>query len=155
VSVVALTAPSAVAAAPHSAALTQAGVISAFESRTGTRLIADRRASYPRHYTALSVPQSISNIGRYGRFTVWVVTSGRDEDVDALLANPHTGQLGTPGPAAIYWEHGSTIDGSAYWLAKKRYGPNLVLWWYGSARKTDASFRRLHRALFAIAGAPR
>jgi len=154
-SALAVAAPVAMAAPLHPATLTQAGVISAFAARTGARLIADRRASYPGHYAALSVPRSISNIGRYGHFTIWVVTSGRDEDVDALLANPHTGQLGTPGPAAIYWEHGTTIDGSSYWLAKKRYGSNLVLWWYGSAHKTDLSFRRLHRALTAIAAASR
>jgi len=146
--VVALAVAASVMAAP--ARLTQAQLVSAFKERTGTRLIIDRRASYPRHYAALGVPQSISNVGRYGRFSIWVVTSAQEEDVTALLTNPHTGALGKPGPASIYWEHGTTMDGSGYWLAKKRYGANLVLWWYGSARKTDASFRTLHRALTAI-----
>ena len=68
-----------------------------------------------------------------------------------LLADPHTGELGTPGPPSIYWEHGTTIGGTAYWLAKKRYGADVVLWWYGSKQKIDASFQRLHRPLTAIA----
>ena len=126
-------------------------LISRFKAQTGTTLTVDRRAAYPGHYTALGVPQSVSNIGRYGHFTIWVVTSRQEEDVTSLLTNVHTGTLGTPGAASIYWEHGSTMGGTAYWLAKKRYGSNVVLWWYGSARKTDASFRRLHHALIAIA----
>jgi len=143
-------------AASRPATLTQARVVSSFKRQTGTALIVDRRASYPGHYAALGVQQSISNVGRFGHFTIWVVTSAAPEDaIRGLLVDPHTGELGTPGAAAIYWEHGTTIGGSDYWLAKKRYGANLVLWWYGSSRKTDASFRVLHRALTAIAATSR
>jgi len=126
-------------------------VVARFQTLVGAKLVVDRRSTYPEHYTALGVVQSIGNIGRYGRFTVWVVTSGSEEDVTQLLADPHTGQLGTPGAASIYWEQGMTIGGDRYWLAKKRYGTNLVLWWYGTERKVDARFKRLHRALLAIA----
>ena len=131
-------------------ALTQAQVVSGFKKQTGTTLTLDRRGSYSGHYRALVVPQSLSNIGRYGHFTIWVVTSGQEDDVTSLLSNSHTGTLGTPGAASIYWEQGATMSGTGYWLAKKRYGSNVVLWWYGSARKTDAAFRRLHHALTAI-----
>lgn len=156
-SIVILAAPSGLAAtagASAPAATTPSQVVARFRVLTGTTLTVDRRSSYAGHYTALGVPQSISNIGHYGRFTVWVVTSGDDEDVSQLLANPHTGELGTPGLASIYWEHGTTIGGTPYWLAKKRYGSGIVLWWYGSERKVDATFKRLHRALTTIAAHP-
>jgi hypothetical protein len=130
---------------------TPAQVVERFKALTGTTLVVDKRSSYPGHYTGLGVPQSISNIGRYGRFTIWVVGSGSEEDVHDLLANPHTGELGTPGLSAIYWERGTTMGGSVYWLAKKRYGTDLVLWWYGSKQKIDAAFQRLHRFLMVIA----
>ena len=142
-----LTAAVGFSAAPT---LTPSQVVARFKARTGTSLAVDKRSSYPGHHTALGVPQSISNIGRYGRFTIWVVTSGSEEDVVELLADAHTGQLGTPGPSVIYWEHGTTIGGTPFWLAKKRYGPGIVLWWYGSERKVDATFKRLHRALTTI-----
>jgi hypothetical protein len=125
-------------------------VIAKFKTATGGKLLVDRRATYPGHYTALGVAQSISNIGRYGRFTIYVVTSGSAEGVNAQLADGHTGVLATPGPAIIYWEQGSTLEGDRYWLAKKRYGANLVLWWYGSARRVDDTFKRLHKALLAM-----
>jgi hypothetical protein len=146
----------ALATAAAGAALSQGPptpgqVVTGFKARTGATLLVDRRSSYPGHYTALAVPQSISNIGRYGRFTIWVVTSGDVTDVSDLLSDPHTGQLGTPAAASIYWEHGRTVGGAEYWLAKKRYGTSIVLWWYGTSRKVDARFTRLHRALLAIA----
>lgn len=130
--------------------LTPSQVVSRFKAQTGTTLVVDKRSSYPGHYAALGVPQSISNIGRYGRFTIWVVTSGDEDDVGQLLVDPHTGELGTPGPASIYWEHGTTIGGTEFWLGKKRYGSGIVLWWYGSERRVDATFKRLHRSLTAI-----
>jgi len=146
-----LTGISAGVAGSAVSAPTPGQVVARFKTLTGARLAVDRRSTYPGHYTALGVVQSIGNISRYGRFTVWVVTSGSEDDVTQLLADPHTGRLGTPGPASIYWEQGATIAGDQYWLAKKRYGSNLVIWWYGTAQKVDARFTRLHRALLAIA----
>jgi hypothetical protein len=138
------------AARSSAVALTPVQVIAKFKATTGGKLLVDRRATYPGHFTALGVVQSISNIGRYGRFTIYVVTSGSEDDVTQLLADGHTGVLGTPGPANIYWEEGSTLQGDRYWLAKKRYGANLVLWWYGSTSRVDATFKRLHKALLAM-----
>ena len=43
------------------------------------------------------------------------------------------------------------MNGSAYWLAKKRYGADVVLYWYGSKQQIEASFQRSHRPLRAIA----
>jgi hypothetical protein len=134
--------------------LTPAQLVARFKARTGTTLAVDKRGSYPGHYTALGVSQSISNLGRYGRFTIWVVTSGAEDDVLQLLVDAHTGELGTPGPASIYWEHGTALTGGSYWLAKKRYGADVVLWWYGSERHVDTTFRRLHRPLSAILAQP-
>jgi hypothetical protein len=148
---VAALAASAASGISATAAPTPGQVVTQFKARTGTTLLLDRRSSYAGHYTALAVPPSISNRGRYGRFTIWVVTSGDDADVTDLLTDPHTGQLGVPGAASIYWEHDSTMDGTGYWLAKKRYGADIVLWWYGTTRKLDDRFTRLHRALLAIA----
>ena len=129
--------------------LRPAQVVAKFKTATGGKLLVDPRANYPGHYTALGVAQSISNIGKFGRFTIYVVTSGDEEDVNHLLADGHTGVLGVAGPSAVYWESGTTIGGARYWLAKKRYG-NLVLWWYGTAKKIEPTFQRLHRALLAM-----
>ena len=148
--VVALPVFSAAVSASAGSTLSPSQVVSRFKAQTGTTLAVDKRSSYPGHYAALGVPQSISNIGRYGRFTIWVVTSGDEEDVRQLLVDPHTGELGTPGPASIYWEHGTTIGGTPFWLGKKRYGSGIVLWWYGSERRVDATFKRLHRALTTV-----
>ena len=138
-----------VSAAAAAAPLTPAQVVARFRAATGGKLLVDPRANYPGHYTALSVAQSISNIGKFGRFTIYVVVPGDEEDVNRLLADGHTGVLGTPGPSTIYWEPGSTMQGDRYWLAKKRYG-NLVLWWFGSAKKIDRTFQRLHHALLGM-----
>jgi hypothetical protein len=143
------TAQIAGAATPSS--LSSSQVVARFRAHTEARLRVDPRASYPGHYAALGLPLSIANTGRFGHFTVWVVSSGHEEDVHGLLANAHTGLLGSPGPSSIYWEHGKTISGTSFWLAKKRYGPNIVLWWYGSRARIDATFQRLHRALSATA----
>jgi hypothetical protein len=132
-------------------AVTRAQLVNGFRAATGARLTVDPRATYTGHYTALALPQSIGNAGRYGHFTIWLVTSRQEEDVTGLLADLHTGTLGAPGAASIYWEHATTMGGSPYWLAKKRYGANVVLWWYGTERRVDARFKRLHHALSAIA----
>ena len=146
-----------VAAASASSArpsLAPSVVAKALAAATGTRLHVDSRSSVRGHYTALVGSQSIAELGAYGRFVVFVVNASSPEDVDELLANTHTGALGTPGPASVYWEHGTTIGGDGFWLAKKRYGPNLVLWWYGREAKVTAPFGRLHRVLLRIAGPP-
>ncbi len=141
---------SAVAVVPASGAtaLSASQTVARFKAATGAKLLVDARASYPGHYTALSLAPSISNQGKYGRFTLYVVISDDvDGDVRKLLANAHTGVLGAPGPSGIFWEQGRYLSGGTYWLAKKRYGANLVLWWYGSQQKVNAAFSRLHRPL--------
>ncbi len=129
--------------------------VNGFRTVTGDRLLVNKRASFPGRYVALDLgTPSISTRGRYGTFTVYVVTApDAESQVADLLADGHTGKLGTPGPGNIFWESGSTLRGERYWLAKRRYGANVVLWWIGSTpvRKTDASFQRLHKALTAAA----
>lgn len=145
-----------IVAAPASGASspTASQVIARFKAATGARLLVDAKASYPGHYTALSLPPSISNQGRFGRFTLYVVgPATATTDVPKLLADGHTGVLGTPGAARIYWESGRYLSGGTYWLAKKQYGANLVLWWFGSTKKVDAAFSRLHKPLLTkVAG---
>jgi hypothetical protein len=133
------------AAAPT---LTQADVVARFKTATGSRLVVDRRASRPGHYTALELPPSVTNLALYGDFTIWVVgTATLEEDVAQLLADAHTGTVGEPGAAGIHWEKGTALGGTTRWLAKKRYGENLVLWRLGPTPKVDASFKRLHKVL--------
>jgi hypothetical protein len=140
----------AVAPASGATALTASQVVARFKAATGSTLRADKPSSYPGHYTALSLSPSISNQGRYGRFTLYVVDAGGlPDDLEKLLVDGHTGVLGTPGPAKIYWESGRYLGGSTFWLAKKQYGANLVLWWYGDQRKVNAAFSRLHKPLLA------
>ena len=140
----------AVSPASGATALTTSQVVTRFKTATGAKLLVDERSSYPGHYTALSLSPSISNQGRYGRFTLYVVgPSATAADVTSLLADGHTGKLETPGASSIYWESGQYLTGATYWLAKKQYGPNLVLWWFGSKQKVDAPFSRIHKPLLA------
>ncbi len=142
----------AVAVAPASGATapTASQVIARFKAATGSTLLVDKRSSSPGHYTALALAPSVSNQGRYGRFTLYVVGPATTaDDVTKLLADGHTGVLGTPGASSIYWEAGRYLSGGTYWLAKKQYGANLVLWWFGSQKKVDASFSRIHKPLLA------
>jgi len=145
----------AVAPASGATALTASRVVAGFKAATGSKLLANRQSSYPGHYTALSVAPSISNQGKYGSFVIYVV--GPNDvagDVRKLLADGHTGVLGTPGPSKIYWEGGRYLTGGRYWLAKKQYGANVVLWWYGFEKKTNVAFKRLHAALTTTVAAP-
>lgn len=137
-----------------SSAATTAQVVSRFKQLTGDKLLVNKRSSSPGHYVALDLgAPSISTRGRYGTFTVFVVTGAdAEKELTSLLADAHTGQLGTPGAGNIHWEAGITLRGDRYWLAKRRYGSNVVLHWIGASgqKKTDASFRRLHKPLTAI-----
>jgi hypothetical protein len=124
-------------------ALTQAQVVKRFETATGRKL-----AAWPGHSGALRLSKSTTNLALYGDFVLWVVSpGGREEAIEKLLTDVHTGELGTPGAAGIYWEQGSYLGGQPYWLGKKLYGTNLVLWRYGTAAKVDPSFKRLHKVL--------
>jgi hypothetical protein len=148
--VVALVA-AAVAFAQTPANVTAAQLTASFKKSTGDKLVPNRNMSSPGYYKAFDagVP-TIARKGKYGTFTVYLVTAADVEAVATdLLADTHTGLLGTPGAASIYWESGATIHGDVYWQAKKRYGRNVVLHWVGSnpVKKTDKSFKRLHTAL--------
>ena len=93
-----------------------------------------------------------ANKARWGTFTVYLVTAANaDAEVGDLLSDSHTGMLGTPSAGGIYWEQGVTLQGVSYWQAKRRYGQNVVVKWIGptGAKKTDASWKRLHKALTA------
>ncbi len=140
----------AVAPASGATALTASQVIARFKAATGSKLLVDKQSSYAGHYVALSLPPSITNQGRYGRFTLYVVDPATTAaDITQLLADGHTGELGTPGASNIYWESGQYLGGGTYWLAKKQYGANLVLWWFGSTKKVDPAFTRIHKPLLA------
>lgn len=138
------------ARASGATALTAPQVVDRFKAATGAKLLVDKGSSYPGHYTALSLPPSITNQGRYGRFTLYVVGPATTAaDLTQLLADGHTGVLGTPGASGIYWESGRYLSGGTYWLAKKQYGGNLVLWRWGATQKVDPAFARLHKLLLA------
>jgi hypothetical protein len=106
--------------------------------------------TYPGHYVALDlgVP-TISKKVKFGQFTLYLVVNRDSQaDVDELLSDTHTGELGIPDQRGIHWEKGLTLDGQVYWLAKKRYGKNLVLWWYAlGAQQTDRAFANLNAIL--------
>lgn len=131
-----------------------AGQVAArFKAATGDRLVVDRRVSSPGHYVALGIAvDSMSTRARYGTFSIRVVTGADvEQEIARLLADSHTGVLGKPGAGAIFWEQGRLLGGGTYWMAKRRYGHNVVLTWIGNGRgrKTDATWARLHRALAA------
>jgi hypothetical protein len=139
-------------AQPSATSVTAAQLTSTFKRTTGDKLVVNRKMSFPGHYKAFDVgPISIARKGKYGQFTVYLVTGDVETEVTDLLGDSRTGMLGTPGPGGIYWEEGTTLYGDHYWMAKRRYGANVVLWWIGSnpVKKTDASFKRLHKTLTA------
>lgn len=124
-----------------------------FKTAAGQKLVVNKQRSSPGHYRAYDGgAQTAALKARYGTFVVNLVTAADVEaEVKDLLADTHTGQLGTPSAGKIYWEAGMSIYGDAYWQAKRRYGQNVVLTWIGSTptKKTDASWKRLHTALTA------
>jgi hypothetical protein len=137
-------------AQPSATGVTAAQLTSTFKRVNGDKLVVNRKMSYPGHYMAFDVgPISIARKAKYGQFTVYLVSGDVEAEVEGLLGDSHTGMLGAPGPGGIYWEDGTTLYGDRYWMAKKRYGANVVLWWIGSnpVKKTDASFKRLHKSL--------
>ena len=140
-------------AQPTESSVTASELTSAFKRSTGDKLLVNRKMSYPGHYKAYDAGvATIARQGKYGTFTVYLVTGADVEaEVTSLLADGRTGVLGAPAAANIYWEPGTTLYGDKYWLAKKRYGENVVLWWIGSkpVKKTDKTFKRLHTTLTA------
>jgi hypothetical protein len=139
------------ATAEQSSAVTPAQLVQRFRQATGDRLVLDKVISEAGHYQAYDYGHpSIAKKAKYGTFIVYVVTGADVEaEVRSLLIDAHTGQLGTPGPGRIYWESGTTIHGDRYWMAKRRYGENVVLEWMTESRvrKTDRTFKALHKAL--------
>jgi len=143
--------PFGVAHAAPEAGITAAQLTTRFKQATGDKLLPNRPLSYAGHYKAYDVGvPSIARKGKYGTFTIYLVT-GTDvaAEVEDLLSDAHSGALGTPGPSNIYWEAATTLSGEQYWLAKKRYGTNVVLWWTGEkpVKGIDKTFKRLHAAL--------
>jgi hypothetical protein len=146
----------AAAAQPSTQSVTATKLKTTFKAMTGDKLVPNTKFAYPGHYVAFDAgPQSIARKAKYGTFTVYLVTGADVEaDVTYLLADARTGVLGTAGPGKIYWESGTTLYGDKYWLAKRRYGANVVLHWTGSnpVKKTTRSFKRLHAVLAKASG---
>jgi hypothetical protein len=128
---------------------------STFRKVTGQKLVVDKIRSSPGRYTAFNLGvQTGTRQARYGTFTIFLVTNPDTEtQITSLLRDAHTGQVGAPAAGGIYWEKARTIRGDEVWMAKKRYGTNVVLWWTSTkpVKKTDATFKNLHKALLPIA----
>jgi hypothetical protein len=138
------------------ATVSPAQLKSGFKKATGQKLVVDRGRTSPGHYTAFNLGvQTKTKQDRYGTFTIYLVSDADTAgDVQRLLMDPHTGELGAPAAGGIYWERDSTMTGQSVWLAKHLYGANVVLWWTSTnpARKTDRTYATLHKALKGIAG---
>ncbi len=134
--------------------VTPAQLKSGFKKATGQKLVVDKLRSSAGRYTAFNLGvQTFTKQARYGTFTIFLVSGGDvATDVQSLLKNPHTGELDPAAPGGIYWEQDSSLGGQLGWMAKHRYGSNLVLWWTGSepVKKTDRTFKTLHKALVAV-----
>ena len=118
-----------------------------FKAATGSTLVVDKRYSDPGHYTALSLSPSISNQGRYGRFMLYVVASATPEDDVHGCSSTGNGHARGGRPFEYLLGERPLSRRSTYWLAKKQYGANLVLWWFGAQKKVDAAFSRVHKPL--------
>jgi hypothetical protein len=134
-------------------ATTSTQLTTRFKAATGQKLAVNKQKSYAGHYRAYDGGVQTATLrARYGTFTVYLVTAADVEaEMTDLLADSHTGQLGTRSAGGIYWEQGVSLYGDKYWQAKRRYGQNVVLAWIGSTpvKKTDATWKRLHAALTA------
>ena len=90
---------------------------------------------------------------RYGTFTVYLVTAADvDAEVTDLLADSHTGQLGTRSAGGHLL--GAGRDASTATRTGRRSAATArtsSLAWIGSTpvKKTDATWKRLHAALTA------
>ena len=110
---------------PPGPSLTTWQVSTRFKQATGDKLVSEPKGVLP---GALRRPRSRGGDDReegplrdvHGLRRHRSPTS-RHEVTD-LLADGHTGVLGTPGAGNIYWEPGRTIYGDRFWLAKRRYG---------------------------------
>ena len=102
--VVALFAATALAQ-PSASKVTATKLTTSFRQSTGDRLLLNKKMSYAGHYKAYDVGvASIAKKGKYGIFTVYLVTGTDVEaEVTDLLSDSRTGMLGTPGPGNIYW----------------------------------------------------
>ena len=142
------------AAAGRTAAtpLTAARVLALFKAQTGAKLSRSTLAAPTAGTTRRSCCRSRSRISAVtGTSRSGSSRSGDQQDVHDLLSDVHTGVLGTHDSSGIYWERASNVYGQTSWLAKKQFGAQIVLWWYGSARKADATFVRLQRVLLSVA----
>lgn len=122
-----------------------------FKAATGEKLVRNKQVSYAGHYVAYDLGvQTPAKKAKWGTFTVYLVT-GADvpTEIADLLKNTRTGQPDPKSAGGIYWESGVTIYGTAYWLAKRPYGQNVVVKWIGpsGAKKLDGAWKRLHTAL--------
>jgi hypothetical protein len=72
-----------------------------------------------------------------------------DGEVTSLLS-ARTTECSARRPPVI-WEQGVSIQGDAYWQAKRRYGQDVVLKWIGPSgtKNTHATWKRLYTALTA------
>lgn len=126
---------------------------SGFKKATGQKLVVDRTRTSSGQYTAYNLGvQTRTKQARYGEFTIYLVTADVAANVENLLKDVHTSELGTPTSGGIYWEHDSSLGGGLVWTAKHRYGSNIVLQWTTTqdVKKTDRTFTTLHKALTAI-----
>jgi hypothetical protein len=147
---VALAVASGSSLAAPSVAVTDTQLQKRFKAATGDTLRRDTASSYAGRYKAFSFGRypSLSMKAKYGQPTLYVVVAGDLEAaVNELLVDGHTGELGQPDAKGIYWERGITLRGDEYWLAKKRYGDNLVLWWITESEGTDRRFARLDKVI--------
>jgi hypothetical protein len=122
-----------------------------WKAATGEKLVRNKQVSYAGHYVAYDLGIATpAKRAKWGTFTVYLVTGAdRETEVADLMKNTRTGMPDPKSAGAIHWESGTSIDGTAYWQAKRRYGQNVVLKWIGpsGAKKTDAAWKRTHTAL--------
>ncbi len=141
------------AAAPAATSVSAKQLTTRFKKATGEKLVVNKLKTSPGAQVAYELRvQTFASKAKWGTFTVYLVTAADVEaGVTRLLADTHTGTLGRPTAAGIYWEQGATLTGTPFWMAKRRYGKNVVLTWIGNqpVKKTDASWKRLHKALVA------
>lgn len=145
-------APLAAAASAEKKSVTARQLRKAFKRATGgDALRRDPRSSW-RGVDGLRYGgqyPSYAQIGKYGRFLVYVVRPrDRAEVVASLLDDIHTAEPIAPNKKGIRWESNYSLRDGQYWTAKKRYGANVVTIWNGTSKKrVDATWNRLSRAM--------
>jgi hypothetical protein len=126
--------------------LTPAQVRQTFKQATGRPLepTAVSDPAWDQLGYGLDMPQSL--VDRYGIFNVYVGKPGKSASLASFFKDKDTDKPLARSTDGIYWELDSQ---SKTWVAYKRYGGNVVVWFSGSKNRPASASNRLDSILMS------